>query len=299
MHAATKDKPHSHSGILNPYDGRHLPYSINAEQLKKLNSGQPVVIKETAGKSGRGIVIQDVKASPDICMDRISALEDYYKIVPKVKSIDIYSQENFSNGTILTGAQFNTAVFFVPFTFFLQLTREPRYNTYSWTLDYKYNSDFDDNTGFWQVMPHPKKSGWTRILYSTEVKLFPWIPSPVVSFLTNSALVESTTWVKKEAEKLADKGFVTSYKNSLPDVSACFFEDEHTGGRYETYCSEFSTPLVQIEEEKGNGNLVSEVTTTDNEEDEEEIVVSSDATEVKEEEEEEVASINDDSNDEL
>jgi hypothetical protein len=64
----------------------------------------------------------------------------------------------------------------VGFGYYLVLTHEPRYNTYTWTLDYEYNSDFDDNTGHWQVVPHPTKAGWSRVLYSTEVKLFPWIP---------------------------------------------------------------------------------------------------------------------------
>jgi hypothetical protein len=33
-------------------------------------------------------------------------------------------------------------------------------------------------------------SGWTRVLYSTEVKLFNWIPEFVITFLTKTALVE-------------------------------------------------------------------------------------------------------------
>ena len=66
------------------------------------------------------------------------------------------------------------------------------------TLDYRYNSDFDDNVGHWQVVKHPTKQGWTRLLYSCKVKLFPWIPEFIVKFLTSTALKESTSWVKKE-----------------------------------------------------------------------------------------------------
>lgn len=91
------------------------------------------------------------------------------------------------------------------FGYFLKLTHEPRWNTLTWTLDYTKNSDFDDNVGHWQVMKHPTKAGWTRVLYSTKVKLFPWIPNIVVKFITTKALVESTTWVKKESEKEAAK----------------------------------------------------------------------------------------------
>jgi hypothetical protein len=39
-------------------------------------------------------------------------------------------------------------------------------------------------------MAHPTKEGYSRVLYSTEVKLFPWIPEFVISFLTKTALVE-------------------------------------------------------------------------------------------------------------
>lgn len=38
------------------------------------------------------------------------------------------------------------------------------------------------------------------MLYSTKVKLFPWIPEFIVNFLTSKALIESTAWVKREAE---------------------------------------------------------------------------------------------------
>ena len=68
-------------------------------------------------------------------------------------------------------------------------------------------------------------SGWTRLLYSTEIRLFPWVPQFVVNFLSDAALIEvllffysyhsilalsvllccciaqSTAWVKKVAEE--------------------------------------------------------------------------------------------------
>lgn len=108
-------------------------------------------------------------------------------------------------GTSKQGAVFDIGLLGLKFKYFLKLTHEPKYNTLTWTLDYTKNSDFDDNVGHWQVMPHPKKTGWTRILYSTKIKLFPWIPNFVVKFITTKALVESTTWVKREAEIEARK----------------------------------------------------------------------------------------------
>jgi hypothetical protein len=84
--------------------------------------------------------------------------------------------------------------------------------------------------------------GWTRVLYSTEVKLYSWIPEMVVTFLTKTALVQSTTWVKREAEKEQKAGKKITYKSELPDISKCFKEDPKTGGKYRTYCSEGRKP---------------------------------------------------------
>lgn len=235
---ADKNKPHTHNGILVPYDNKHIAYKITLEENKKLNSGEPVTINVRDGSSGRGIVIQDVNATPDIVMGRIRDLKNYPKMVAAVKSLDIYESQKFDNGTVKEGAQFKVGVSLMTFTYFLKLTYEPKYHTLTWTLDYSKYSDFDDNTGHWQVVPHPSKPGWSRVLYSTEVKLFKWIPEFVITFLTKTALMEANAWVKKESEKLAkEKGpnYIPE-KLELPDVNDCFIEDKN-GARYETYCS--------------------------------------------------------------
>ena len=43
---------------------------------------------------------------------------------------------------------------------------------------------------FSEVLKSCNISGWTRVLYSTKVKLFPWIPNFIVTFITTKALVE-------------------------------------------------------------------------------------------------------------
>eukprot|EP01034_Spumella_vulgaris_P033293 gene33293-41085_t len=132
-------------------------------------------------------------------------------------------------------AEFNVGVSLLKFRYYLDLTHQPDYNTVTWTLDYNYNSDFDDVTGHWQVMAHPDKLGWSRVLYSTEVKLFPWIPEFIVTYLTKTALVESTTWVRKESEKVAKLGTFSETPSTLPDLTACFVTNEY-GARYDTHC---------------------------------------------------------------
>ena len=140
--SATKSKPHAHQGALEAYNGKHIAYTLTPEQNKKLNAGEPVMINQREGKSGRGIVIQDIQALPQVCIERISDLRNYHKMVPNVKNIDIYDEKMYNNGTVKTGAMFKVGVSLLTFSYYLRLTYSPDYATYTWTLDYQYSSDF-------------------------------------------------------------------------------------------------------------------------------------------------------------
>jgi hypothetical protein len=126
--------------------------------------------------------------------------------------------------------------------YYLLCTYEPKYQTFTWVLDYRYSSDFEDSTGHWQVLPHPTKEGWSRVLYSTELQLTPWIPEFVITMLTKTALVESTAWVKLESEKLASSPAAEEVPFvSFPDLSSCFVETE-TSSLYLAEC--FNGPVA-------------------------------------------------------
>jgi len=100
---------------------------------------------------------------------------------------------------------FEVGAMMMSLKYFLMLTTEPSYGTYTWTLDYNKLSDFDDNVGHWQIMKHPSKPDWSRVLYSCELKLPQWVPAVVVNIFTKTALVESTTWVKRESERVSKR----------------------------------------------------------------------------------------------
>jgi hypothetical protein len=255
--AASKKKRHAHNGVLTPFDGRQLEYNLSPDQYTKLKNGDPVVINERKGSSGRGIVVQDIKAPPHVCMDRITDLDNYKKMVPNVKSVVTDKADVFSNGTLVTSATFNVGISFMGFTYYLLLKYDPTYFTYTWTLDYQYASDFDDNTGHWQVMPHPTEEGMSRVLYSTEVRLFSWVPEFVITFLTKTALVESTTWVKRESEKLAKEIASGAEKTTripeqfFPAVKSCVVETPEGGVRYDAKCADGLMESVVPEEKPG------------------------------------------------
>ncbi|CAM5999349.1 unnamed protein product [Sphagnum balticum] len=82
--------------------------------------------------------------------------------------------------------------------------------------------------------------GWTRVLYTTDVKLFAWIPEFVVTFLTKTALIESTTWVRRESEKVARLLPTPVLHGHVNVLAPCFSETEE-GSSYDPRCSEGST----------------------------------------------------------
>ena len=59
-----------------------------------------------------------------------------------VKSVSIYDDKTFTNGTIQQKAEFKIGVSIMTFTYYLVLTYEPKYNSFTWTLDYSRSSDF-------------------------------------------------------------------------------------------------------------------------------------------------------------
>lgn len=52
---------------------------------------------ERTGKSGRGVVIQDINATQSICMSKIRDLSMYTKMVPHVKKVEIYENLKLAN----------------------------------------------------------------------------------------------------------------------------------------------------------------------------------------------------------
>ena len=92
--------------------------------------------------------------------------------------------------------------------FFINHLYDPAQHSLTWTLDYNRKSDLDDSCGYWYVIPHPDDpTHKTRVYYSVEVSMFPWVPQFVVDFMSKQALTDATAWVKKyseiEAAKLA------------------------------------------------------------------------------------------------
>ena len=98
VQGANKNKPHGHNGALSHYDGKPINSKVTSDQNKKLEKGEPVTWNEKGvGKSGKGVVLQDIHASQAICMSKIRDLPLYPKMVPHCKKVDIYETTKFLN----------------------------------------------------------------------------------------------------------------------------------------------------------------------------------------------------------
>lgn len=73
------------------------PFSDNKINAIPKIIAQVTLTEAGGGKSGRGLVIQDVNASTSICMSRIRDLPMYPKMVPHVKKVGIYESTKFNN----------------------------------------------------------------------------------------------------------------------------------------------------------------------------------------------------------
>lgn len=136
VYGGSKSRPHNHQGILEPYTGRPLPQHITAEQSAKLDKGEPVssdsngsvltvwyinlttllqvMYTERDGQAGYGVVVQDINATNSVCMDRITDLANYHKMVPHVKSVEVYEKERLTDVSV-TGALRTTGIMEHPF----------------------------------------------------------------------------------------------------------------------------------------------------------------------------------------
>jgi hypothetical protein len=197
---ADASQPHPHAGILKPYPAQPSLPTLDANDLARLADGKSVQtqIQEDGSSGGRGLVVQDVNATPDVIWSRILALDKYTEWVSNVTECEVYEKAgNHVKARFVLNATVMSVEYFINHTYYA----DQSYLT--WTLDYSKESDLDDSVGFWYVMPLKDKPGWSRLYYSVDVKLKGWVPGFLKNMITKSGLNKATAWVKRESEKIA------------------------------------------------------------------------------------------------
>ena len=93
---ASSFDPHPHQGVLMPFTGEPLPFTVTPKEEAQLGEGRgitKVATQETGDKKlrgGRGFALQDVYAPVDICLDTIADLPSYVMHVPSVKKVQLH-----------------------------------------------------------------------------------------------------------------------------------------------------------------------------------------------------------------
>lgn len=208
-HASNFNKPHSHTGKVEPFQPGDPKIKLDGKATSILKAGKPYSTQVQSGSSGgRGLVVQDVNAPTHVVWGRILDYDHYGDMVPKTIDSKNYKvvphkpskANNFLEKEIYTrmkvGFPMLKLEFFVRHFLYIQ-----QHKSLTWTLDYTKESDFDDSCGYWYIIPHPDDPETrTRLYYSVQVGMFDWVPKFVVDFMSSKALTDATAWVKKYSE---------------------------------------------------------------------------------------------------
>lgn len=206
------NRPHHHQGVVTPYEPKAPDMKLNNEALNLLKKGKTYKSQTSEGGSGRGIVVVDILAPTATVWSRILDFDNYNKMVTGVVQSSNYNvvkhkpsrSNNFLSETIYTRMKIGLSM--VTLEYFVEHSYYPKLNILTWTLDYDKASDLDDSAGYWYLIPHPEKgSDATRVFYSVDANFPSWLPTFVQNFVSNKALGDATSWLKRESEKLYNK----------------------------------------------------------------------------------------------
>jgi len=184
-----------------PGDG--WPSKLSKSHLAQLDDGKKVLLagREANAGGGRGTAVCDVAAPPDSCWQAILGFERYAGRLAQCSSSSVYDRKkNVMARSETIKVHMKLAGGVKTFNCFYDHTYRPDKNMVTWTLDPDKKSDFLDVQGQWCVYKHPTKKNWSRVWYSADVVLPPWLPRIVVVQLCKTSGTKALQFAKKEAE---------------------------------------------------------------------------------------------------
>jgi hypothetical protein len=135
--SATTDKPQGHKGLVKPFKPGPPGIKLKGGEIEKLRKGEAVRQQLSSGSGGRGLVIQDVHAPPEVVWGRIMDFPAYTRMVPRVTLCENYKvQENYMQGLKEIYTRMRLTVMGFNVEYFIHHKYYPKMNTVVWTLDY-------------------------------------------------------------------------------------------------------------------------------------------------------------------
>ena len=187
--------------ITTPGDG--CLSRLNRGHETTLDKGKPVMFAGAmGGEGGRGTAVCDVAAPPRVVWKLLTDFEHYAGKLPNCKSCKVYSRsKNMVMRTERIKVHMQLDAVVRAFNCYYDHTYAPDKKMLTWTLDPAHTSDFTDVQGQWYIDKHPSKKDCSRVWYTAEVALPPWLPAMMVKSLCNEAGKKSVGFVKKYAER--------------------------------------------------------------------------------------------------
>lgn len=236
-------EPHYHQGIISPFEPGDPKVKLDGKAIKILKAGHAYKTQMKSGSSGRGLVVQDVKAPPSVVWKKILDYDNYATMVPKTVESKNYKVENKKNHQIIY-TRMKVGFPMLKLEFFVKHIYYPQLNSLTWTLDYSKKSDFNDSCGYWYVIPVPNDRSMSRVYYSVQVSMFDWVPKFVVDFMSTKALTDATGWVKKYSELEYEQEIET--KQVALDINEATVKEKHRSGGFQILLAATYSSVVNM-----------------------------------------------------
>jgi ribosome-associated toxin RatA of RatAB toxin-antitoxin module len=174
----------------NPYSDILLPYLTPQDKIV-LDSGEMIKKQERNGSKGLGLVVLDIKCSPDIVFDTLTQFSMYQDIIPIVRSSKIVSIDNIN-----TVVEFKLSKILLSLNVKHTIFKDQK--LIKFTLDQNHvNILFKEATGFWHVeIPTDRPEGYCRVYLSTQILTHKNVPKLIMDYAEAKALSSATKWLK-------------------------------------------------------------------------------------------------------
>ena len=189
--------------IIPEYDMSHsksfvdisLPY-LNSQDKMLLASGEMIQKQERNEYRGSGLVIIDIKSSPDVVFDTLTQFSMYKDMIPIVRSSKIVSIYDVNVVTEFTLSKFLLRVNVIHTVLKDQML-------INFSLDSnQLNVVFKEAEGFWHVqIPTDRPEGYCRVYLSIHILANKMVPPIILDYAASNALSRATTWLKPFFEK--------------------------------------------------------------------------------------------------
>ena len=202
--SADPSVPHIHSGAFKQYQhAKPSKYGLSAGRVPKSERmKKPVVIIKTLPERRglqRSMMVQDVAVPPDVVWQLLLDFPKYPNFIHGLQHCKPYGRRRTLTGGRRECAAYTIKAFGFSVSYYLDHVYEPLKQSMTWTLDYTKRSDLFDSVGYWYVEETPLGS---RVYYSQDTLLPPWIPGPIRKAFASVAMKSATGKLEPSCLKL-------------------------------------------------------------------------------------------------